>query len=487
MRKILLSILLCFACLATLHAERPRPFEVKRLRSWAPEYLTITNVYRVENVKLYNLENCPVREDYLWSNLIETNHEKLWIKIGTVIRSIDGQDTKNMSEQTFYNILAQKDEHEMYVYDPYIGGYESPYDLRIKFTIKEPPMWMQQCLPYSQDEILSGENIPGLAIKELQIEKTQQEDLQEIKKKVKVSVDSYWDKDFDWFSIQTYDFIPTQDPLVDKELMEKFVEQFPRLKRDSNNPDVLIRLTKDEQQSVNSTYVPPTIQVVNEGSTIRKTYNYYGNDTYKTEQKNRVIKEGDYVQTTSTEDLYLEIVMLDADRIEQTIPPIIYQLKYKRHIVNNKNQPFDAKEDYLPAISGWVQDPFDIDEATEYRITSYTSVPNKKYHKRAKYDGYWTDSWSYFTVTPTNLANLNVLGKSIFSEGDVIEEKTERGRSSCCHYYYIVEHNGKKIKKRNKQLYTHFCEDDAWDFELKELHRSACVTFYIWRFAIDEE
>ncbi len=500
MRKILLSILLCFACLATMHAERPRPFEVKRLRSWAPEYLTITTVYQIGNLKLYNLENCPVVEYYnLWcdNNLIESNHEKLWLKAGIVIRSIDGQDAKNMSEQTFYNILAQKDEHEMYVYDPDIGGYESPYDLRIKFTITEPPTWMQQCLPYSQDKILKGEKIPGLNVTEENMLKKAKEDLQKRNPNTKL----YWDKDFDWFSIQTYDFIPTQDPLVDKALMEEFIKQFPRLKRNEDNPDVLIRLTKDEQQSINSTYVPPTVKVVNEGATTRKVYNFFGTDySYQTQQKNRVIKEGDYVQTTSTEDLYLEIVMLDAKRIKQATPPIIYQMKYKGHFVN---RTMELETVYRNAIS-WIRDPAYFSGITKYCIASYKSNWINKYkEKRRDEVSHWSnglkchsETYAYFRVYPTNLANWQVLGQSRFVEGDVIERHlyesfyhSDGSRNWMRYTYYMAEHDGRKIKKKDRKQHwvtSKYAGDGSWIDEDVE-QRWACVTFNIWRFAIDEE
>ncbi len=467
MRKILLSILLCFACLATMHAERPRPFEVKRLRSWAPEYLTITNAYLIEYIEIYFLKDCPVKEEYIWMDIITGEHS---LENGSVILSIDGRTTKDMSEQTFYNIVGQKDEHELTVCDVESGGYKRPFT--IKFRIKESPYWMQQCLPYPQSQILRGENIPGLEAEALNVEKSTIDYFKPSK-----FAKTYWDKDFDWFSIQTYDFIPTQDPLIDKKIMEAFVAKFPRLKRDTNNPDVLIRLTKDEQQSVNSTYVPPTVQVVNEGSTTRRTYNYYGNDTYQTKQKNRVIKEGDYVETTKTEDVYLEIVMLDTKRIEQTIPPIIYQFKYKRHIVN---RDWDLEDAYLYQTKVNTRDPYNMADATKYTVKSYDT----RYIR------------NYYLVSHTGLSNSHILGGSrCLYENDHVWRETINGQT----YLYILKHNGKRVSKKNRQYFKcdTYNEDKVEDsnyflrkgyvYWFRQPDFDACVVFDIWRFAIDEE
>ncbi len=488
MRKILLSILLCCACVATMHAERPRPFEVKRLRSWAPEYLTITNPYWISSVSTHNLEDCPVKEEYIWMEILSDNR----VIGGTVILSINGKTTKNMSEQTFYNLVGQKDEHELLVCDTEYGGYKNPYT--VKFRTKEPPLWMQQCLPYSQSQILLGKDIPGLQVTKNKEQKTQAERLEKENKRLQQDVKMYWDKDFDWFSIQTYDFIPTQDPLADKVLMEEFISKFRHLKRNTENPDVLICLTKDEQHSVNSTYVPPTVQVVNEGSTTKRVYNYIGNNySYQTQQKNRVIKEGDYVETTKTDDLYLEIVMLDAKRIEQTTPPIIYQLKYKRHIVNRK---FDLEKEYIAVIS-WVTEPADMIDGSEYCVAPYKSGYIQKYKGRRRdednrsYGHGYKYIYEYYRVYPTDLVNAHVLGKSRFSEGDVIEQecyqytKNYYETKNMSYSYRVAEYNGEKIKKNERKNFVsqHY---SGWLKEDEQL-RWVCVTFNIGHFAINDE
>ncbi len=466
MRKVILSLCLCLVYMSAVSAERPRPFEVKRLHSWAPEYLTITNVYEIIwNLEIYNLLNCPVKEEYLWMDVIEG---RLWHS--HVILSIDGQTTKNMSEKTFYDIVGQKDEHDMIVCKKDEGGYNNP--IPVKFRIKEPPIWMQKCFPYTQDEFLNGDNIPGLHVtsnSELAERAGQilRDDLQ-----CKQERQMYWDRDFDWFSIQTYDFVPTSDPAIDKKLLEKFAAQFKNLTRDTNNPDVLIRIARDEEQSVNSTYVPPTVQVVSDGATTQRVYNYITKDySYQTQQRNRVVREGGYVETTRVENLYLEIVMLDTKRIEEPTPPIIYQLKYQRHVVN---RGFDLLQEYLNVIS-WVQEPHGRVETKEYELKSYDLEELSGYKPRGAKPPFKKYACSYFKVRPTGLPNPHILGETELNNGDVLEYAHYRyADGKLPSTYKIVERNNNKFKTKEQVVCRRI--NPYKDFK---------VTFTLWNFVID--
>ncbi len=485
MQKVILSLCLCLVCMSAVSAERPRPFEVKRLQSWAPEYLTVMTVYRINDIKTHNLTDCPVKKGCIWMDVLEGADN---FGPTTIIMSINGQDAKNMSEETFYAIVAQKDEHEMQVCSAEKGfGYDKPFTVR--FRIKEPPAWMQACLPISQEAFLRGEDVPGLT-KSMTPAQKRNKKASDNNKELGIEINTYFDKDFDWFSIQTYDFIPTADPAIDRKLQEAFASEFPRLTRDTKNPDVLIRLTKDEQQSVNSTYVPPTVQVVSNGSTTQRVYNYITKDySYQTQQNNRIIREGGYVETTRDENLYLEIVMLDTKRIEQTIPPIVYQFKFKRHVVN---RTFDLEEEYIKMIS-WVTDPFKINNEREWRISAYEGkfVYAKENKEKEKYDYYTNtlENWSYryYRVSSTGLANPTSLGQNLLQEGDIIEEEWYGNYSSTNHYSAsdkIVIRNGKKIKKKNQSIYQSRKgkDSDIWHC-IEDV--SVCVTFEIWQFSLE--
>ncbi len=480
MRKVILSLCLCLVYMSAVSAERPRPFEVKRLHSWAPEYLTITNLYTIRHVEASNLKNCPIQEGHLWIDILEQNGP---FEISVIIKSIDGQDAKNMSEEAFYNIVNQKDEHEMQVCSAEKGyGYAKPFT--VKFKLKDPPAWLSACLSTTQDNFLQGKDIPGFKIDnrtDIKWEKYRKEKA-ERRRKENTEIYTYFERDFDWFGIQTYDFMPTADPAIDKELLEAFARKFRELTRDTENPDVLIRLTKDEQQSVNSMYVPPTVQVVSNGSTTQRVYNYITKDySYQTQQNNRVVREGGYVKTTRDENLYLEIVMLDAKRIEEPIPPILYQFKYKRHIVN---RDFDLQHEYKNAIIFDITSPQHRNKARHYRITSYEGkhVYAGRKGKRSR-DNY---SYWYYQVGYTGLGNPQILGESVLQEGDIIEGEVYRNSE----YYFsadyrIVMRNGKKIKKKEQCVYKHRPTEWTQDSYMIE-DVAACVTFNIRRFAIDE-
>ncbi len=71
-----------------------------------------------------------------------------------------------------------------------------------------------------------------------------------------------------------------------------------------------------------------------------------------TQQNNQTIYEGGYTKTTKTADIFLELSILDAKRInatEQTTAPIIWQMTFKRHLVNHSFNIFD---EYL-TIASW--------------------------------------------------------------------------------------------------------------------------------------
>ncbi len=491
MKKVILSLCLCLVCMSAVSAERPRPFEVKRLQSWAPEYLTVMTVYRINDIKTHNLTDCPVKKGCIWMDVLEGADN---FGPTTIIMSIDGQDAKNMSEETFYAIVAQKDEHEMQVCSAEKGfGYDKPFTVR--FRIKEPPAWMQACLPISQEAFLRGEDVPGLTKSMTPAQKKTQKSA-EHNKELGIELNTYFDKDFNWFDVQTYDFIPTADPAVDRKLQEAFAKRFSRLTRDTKNPDVLIRLTKDEQQSVNSTYVPPTVQVVSNGSTTQRVYNYITKDySYQTQQNNRIIREGGYVETTRDENLYLEIVMLDTKRIEQTIPPILYQFKFKRHVVNRS---YDLEEEYITMIS-WVIDPYYIDNSKEYRISAYEGKyfnAEKKEKENFDYNyktgGHDAFTYRYCRVEHTGLPNPQVLGKSILKEGDLVlnewwsKKSHENADTQYSSLYKIIQRDGKKIKKKDQYVYKSREGKESKETWTAVEDRSACVTFEIRRFAIDE-
>ena len=149
------------------------------------------------------------------------------------------------------------------------------------------------------------------------------------------------DSNLDFWKYYTYDIMITgDDPLVDKSILETFCSSglFSRYVRDEENPDLIVCLAKSSDESISTTYVPPTTQVVNEGATVRPVYNYLTRTvSYDVKQKNRVEHTEGYTQTTSATDINLEIVVLDAKKMNdpnQKVAPILWQMNYSSHVAN---------------------------------------------------------------------------------------------------------------------------------------------------------
>ncbi|MBO7488807.1 MAG: hypothetical protein J6T88_00865 [Bacteroidales bacterium] len=182
-------------------------------------------------------------------------------------------------------------------------------------------------------------------------------------KKTSVTYEERSDEDYDFFNAVKYDYaINSDDPLLDKELLDVFIKaNLPySCVRDEANPDIIFAISRDVNENIITTYVPPSERTIYTGSTTTAKYNFYTHnyDNYETKQNYKTVYEGGYVQETKTVDVFLQIAALDAKKINdpsQKSAPIIWQATTKRHAVN-KN--FDPSAE-LKAFAGWTTFPGD--------------------------------------------------------------------------------------------------------------------------------
>ncbi len=161
--------------------------------------------------------------------------------------------------------------------------------------------------------------------------------------------------------ISTYDIMVTgNDPLTDRKILEEFCKSgwFRQLIRDEENPDIVVTVSKNANETFSSTYVPPSTQVVNTGSYTRPVYNYITRQTsYVTSQRNKYIQSGGYSQDNLNTSLFLEFTILDAKKLNApgvTTPPIIWQMTYTRNVANRN---FEVIDEYL-TVATWNCFPF---------------------------------------------------------------------------------------------------------------------------------
>lgn len=337
------------------------PIEVKRLSYWAPDYLTVTCNYlyvieilngkerkeMVDDLRA-NMEEFKdfKEEDYIWIDKEKSGEIPL---ISCSILEINGKSTRQMSEDDFYKELASGKTHTLkYLLYKFV---ESPKEITAKIVLKDTPMWLKEL---SLDKFYKDFGTDESHVV-YDNEKTRN-------KETYNSMHLLWDEDFDWSKIKTYDFAITgDDPLMDKDLLkevEKVLDNTTYLRRDRNNPQMLITLAKESSQSIQSTYVPPTVQTIQTGSQTRTVYNWFTKQNdYVTQNQYQTYREGGYTTNTNVIDEYIELCYLDAKRVkdaQQTTPPIIYQQVTERHISTSRQ--FDIIKDYKAALS-WATHP----------------------------------------------------------------------------------------------------------------------------------
>ncbi len=161
--------------------------------------------------------------------------------------------------------------------------------------------------------------------------------------------------------ISTYDIMVTgNDPLTDRKILEEFCKSgwFRQLIREEENPDIVVTVSKNANETFSSTYVPPSTQVVNTGSYTRPVYNCITRQTsYVTSQQNKYIQSGGYSQDNLNTSLFLEFTILDAKKLNApgiTTPPIIWQMTYTRNVANRN---FEVIDEYM-SVATWNCFPF---------------------------------------------------------------------------------------------------------------------------------
>lgn len=326
MKRIFLF--LCALTIGTSLYAQEHLFEVKRFKNWGKEYLTVTNNYfytkwDTNNEKIVNVDSPLTIEGYDFL-------------VGDLILEINGQSTKDMSERDFYAILDNSTEKISLKVKSYKTKNIETSTVSAKATIPDfaNRVYIQKALQLA----LNGQSDKNFDTSYLHYYSDMA-----LKRKgkffhAKVKCFELTDPDFDWFNVSTYDFaIVSDQPLVDRSIFEQL--RIPESwKRDTKNPDVIFTIAKDSKQSINSTYIPPTVRTINHGSKTTSRYNALTKQTeYTTTQNNQTVREGGYTKTISNNDIYLELAMLDAKRINdpnQQTAPIVWQATFEQHITD---------------------------------------------------------------------------------------------------------------------------------------------------------
>ncbi len=253
--------------------------EVKRFEQWGRDYLTVTNN---------------------WDGLISTVTSGELPPVMSVITSVNGVSTKEMTTAAFDRVCATSKELNL-VYLQKKNGE----NVEKKVTIQSN----------------AGQYFPGGFEKQFPMQKPN-------------TINMVADSDFDFFEFNTFDFrVEGDDKLMDRSILEAIAEVYERrgMKRDKQNPDLIFTVQKSLNQTTNSVYVPETQQVVNTGYTTAVKRNVFTGKNYvSTQSHNTVVRSGGYTHTGVSATFHLVFTVFKNDTTQADDMPVVWKLDFNK-------------------------------------------------------------------------------------------------------------------------------------------------------------
>lgn len=354
----LLAVLLAAMLFPTVcHADYVKHgLEVKRLRNWAPKYLTVINNF--DNV---HFENAPSTLRFL-----------------SVITAVNGNSTEYMDENEFHHIIDQPGMVELSYMTKLNGENKS-------FTVNLKRYNGLLGDGYADSEIFYyGEEFRPQMVT---------------------------DDDVDFFEFCTFDYAfgNEGEELEKKAMLSKFARRLEEkgMKRDKEKPDLYIYVTKDIDKSIEAVYHPETVSNTKSRYTSSYSagsrtyigsdfirYRYNGNGQADGQSTTVTREKGDF-QSHTTSDVYMQLSVLDAKRIGGKAVPKVWQITLNKRIDRNIDEKWLEN---MIEIFG-LNYPFGSDKNGKGIVQSTTAYLHGAFTYNGKRDGNITD------VIPGSLAD----------------------------------------------------------------------------------
>lgn len=268
--------------------------QVERIECWAPDYLTVTCNY----------------DNQLFLSAPTT------LQILSVITEINGKSTVGMDTDNFYDILDSNTDIRL-TYMTKMKGENKVFSEKLEKFIGEAVV---DGTGFTSDLIrLQGNfyTIHGFEIKET--------DMRD--KNVIIN-----DLDVDYFSYNTFDyaFNDAIEEFEQKQLLKEFATllESKGMKKVDQDPDVYLYVTLQSDRSIETVYMPKQVTSYHENARGRITYGYYSTNIQGGTNSQTVTSEQGNMTTFTTNDVYLQITMLDAKRIDSQQAPKVWQYTY---------------------------------------------------------------------------------------------------------------------------------------------------------------
>lgn len=293
---------------------------VHRLSYWAPDYLTVTNN---------------------WNNMFFSNAPST-LKSLSVITEIDGQSTKDMEPEDFYAIIDNETSFTI-TYSTKIRGENKTYTQTL--TPKKGKLLLYDV---SGEYIIYPSNDDDEWYYNYHDTEQRGYGTYAVGLTPKEETSIMADQNVDFSKFNTFDYMVAGDDYsVDLGLLQSISKELERkgLKYNPDNPDIYLYLTKDSHSNIESIYVPNIVSTTRTTSTtIGHLHVYYGNYNSWGSGRSSTIENS----TTNTQDrghtkafvdadLYLQLSILDAKKMDRTNPPVVWQMVHNRHFIKETN------------------------------------------------------------------------------------------------------------------------------------------------------
>lgn len=307
------------------------PIEVERIPNWCPNYLTITDVFRIEYVN---------NQEFTFVGFVPKSSANdgtfVLPQEGQIILSANGESAYGKSAEWFYDKINEGPEFTIEFVWPGSDDVSTlsaqalerleeslselvPVNSVMKRNTSEFPR------AYNVLDALSGPtDIESRAIKFDAMD---------------ILCEEINSETFDFAQCSTYDYLITgADPLADEKILDNI--QKLGMTRDRENPDILFTVAKRVEDNISATYVPPSSRTVNTGSYTTSQYNYLTHRyDYITRQNNKTVTEGGFTRKTSQNDYYLELTALDTKKLDDpslTYAPVVWKMTTSRHVIDGQ-------------------------------------------------------------------------------------------------------------------------------------------------------
>lgn len=323
----------------TVYAEHA--LMVNRLSYWAPDYLTITNN---------------------WNNMFFSQAPST-LKSLSVITEVNGQSTKDMEPEDFYAIIDNANSFTI-AYTSKIRGENKKYNQTLTPKKGKLFLWDVSDVARSVHWDFSTDFWSSSSDEYWYYTEKDTEKVTDIKNYGYGDITHTWykgvgttpsgattlmaDQNTDFFKFNTFAYmVAGDDYMIDLGLVQSMAKDLEKkgLKYDPDHPDIYLYLTKNAQAKIESIYVPDIVSTTHSTSrTIGNMHIYYGNYnswgsgyTRTTGSSTTNTYDTGQTKTYTDADLYLQFSILDAKKMNNSNPPVVWQFVHNKHFTKETN------------------------------------------------------------------------------------------------------------------------------------------------------